>query len=398
MKILMVSSFLPFPLYSGGHIRLYNILKNLSSKHKVVLVCEKRNYQTEKDVGEVAKVCKKVITVDRKKQWTLDNIIRTGFSSSSFLITGHTNLKMKEEIATFLNNNKFDLIHAETFYIMQNIPKTSVPIVLVEHNIEYLVYKRYANTEALFLRPLLNIDTLKLKKQEEKFWEKANFLVAVSEDEKAMMKNHNKNIAIVPNGVDVERFKIKDLRIKNENKEKTILFIGNFKWVQNRDSLSWIIKKIWPILKLKAKSEKLKVKLWIVGKNIPQKFRGIEGDDIVFDENAPDDTSLIYQKADLLLAPIRVGGGSSYKILEAMASGVPVVTTKLGANPLGAVNNKEIIISEDESEIGDRIIELFSNEQFYKNISSNARKLIEEKYDWKRITQRLEEVYKTVVN
>ena len=62
------------------------------------------------------------------------------------------------------------------------------------------------------------------------------------------------------------------------------------------------------------------------------------------------------------------------------------------------INNKEIIISEDESEIGDRIIELFSNEQFYKNISSNARKLIEEKYDWKRITQRLEEVYKTVVN
>jgi len=394
MKILMVSSFLPFPLYSGGHIRLYNILKILSQNHEVILVCEKRDYQSEKDKDEIEKICKKVITVDRKKQWTLSNIVSSGFSFSSFLITGHTNSKMKEEISTLLNNNKFDIIHAETSYIMQNIPETLVPIVLIEHNIEYLVYKRYADKASLFIRPFLNIDILKLKNQEERFWNKADYLVAVSEDEKTIMKNYNKNIAIVSNGVDLDNFKFQISNFKFSQKEKTILFIGDFKWVQNRDAVEFILKKIWPTLISNIKNKKLNMKLWVVGKNIPQEFKKLRYSNIVLDENAPDDTSLIYKKADLLLAPIRIGGGSSYKILEAMSSGVPVITTKLGANPLGAITGKEIIVSENEKEIADQILKLFSDEEFYKKISSNARILIEEKYDWKKIVKRLEDVYR----
>lgn len=67
MKILLVSSYLPFPLYSGGHIRLYNLIKNLSEEHDITLICEKRDYQTKEDIEEVEKICKKVITVERKQ-------------------------------------------------------------------------------------------------------------------------------------------------------------------------------------------------------------------------------------------------------------------------------------------------------------------------------------------
>jgi hypothetical protein len=92
MKILIVSSYLPYPLFSGGHIRLYNIIKRLSEQnHQVTLICEKRQHQTDQDIAEVTKICKKVITVDRRKQWSFTTIFHTIFSNDAFLITGHTN-------------------------------------------------------------------------------------------------------------------------------------------------------------------------------------------------------------------------------------------------------------------------------------------------------------------
>src|SRR3989344_2326584 len=166
MKILVVSSYLPYPLFSGGHIRLYNLIKNLSQKHEVTLVCEKRNNQTEKDVDEVSKICKKIFTLDRKKQWSAKNILRTGFSLDPFLVTGHKSASMRRLIEKLLSSEKYDLIHVETFYVMQNIPKTSLPMVLAEHNIEYLVYERFVKKAVLPLKPLFFIDVLKLKKIE----------------------------------------------------------------------------------------------------------------------------------------------------------------------------------------------------------------------------------------
>lgn len=406
MKILMVSSYLPYPLFSGGHIRLYNIIKNLSKNHQITLVCEKRAYQNGQDIAEVGKFCKKIITVDRKKQWTLKNIFKTGFSKYPFLVTGHTHSQMKREIKKILEKEKFDLIHVETFYIMQNLPKVTVPVVLTEHNIESLVYERFKQSTPFFIKPLLNIDILKLKKIEEKAWTKANAVIAVSKNDRNIIKDFNKNVYVVPNGVDLEKFRIKpfgvaqdkssELRVQN-NRERTILFIGDFRWVENRDAARMILKEIWPDIKLKIDSSELKIKLWIVGKKIPESIVKLGSDGVVFDENAPPDTSKIYEKADLLLAPIRIGGGTSFKILEAMASGVAVVTTNLGAVGIGAKNREEVIIAENKEEFSDSIIELLKDKNLYEKITKNARSLVEEKYNWENIAKELVKVYRSVV-
>src|SRR3990167_10622501 len=161
MKILVISSYLPYPLFSGGHIRLYNLIKNLSNDNEITLICEKRDFQTEEDVEKVEKICKKVITVKRKKQWSAPNILKTGFSTDPFLLVGHKSEEMKNLIRDELVRESYDLIHVETFYVLQNIPKTSLPKVLVEHNIEYLVYKKYSDLASPLLRPLLYIDVLK---------------------------------------------------------------------------------------------------------------------------------------------------------------------------------------------------------------------------------------------
>lgn len=402
MKVLIISSYLPYPLFSGGHIRLYNLMKHLSKNHEITLICEKRKHQTNNDIAAVEKICQKVITVPREKQWSIKNIIKTGFSLNPFLITGHTSPQMKQKIKEELSKKKYDLIHAETFYILQNIPQTFIPIVLAEHNIEYLVYKRFADTTEFYIRPFLYLDIEKLKRQEKQAWQKVTKLIAVSEEEKKIMAR--KDVVVIPNGVDLIEFPFKFPQKKLYHSsakritlpEKELLFIGDFKWLQNRDAVKWIIKDIWPFL-LRSLNDELKIKLRVVGKNIPSSLRELNSfDSIIFDENAPEKTSMIYESADVLLAPIRAGGGTSYKILEAMASGVPVVTTKRGISGIEAQSGKHALAADDVQTIVDQTSRLLRDDEYYKIIAKNARELIEKKYNWEIIAQKLDEVYKSV--
>lgn len=403
MKILIVSSYLPFPLYSGGHIRLYNLIKNLSKNHEITLICEKRDSQKEEDVKEVEKICKKVTVVKRRKQWTMGNILKTGFSKNPFLVVGHTNDQLKLAIQDELVREKYDLIHVETFYVYQNLPadrtglsKVNIPIVLAEHNIEYMVYQRYAKLANPFLKPLFYLDVLKLKKIEQAIWKKADKLIAVSAYDKRIMKRAD--ALVVPNGVDTDSFIFRSFQ--QVPSEKRLLFIGDFNWIQNQDALEFILKEIWPniLAKISTFSKDINLKLWIVGKNIPQDLKNLaKAKNIILDEKSNQSTSLIFRQSYILLAPLRVAGGTSYKILEAFASGTAVVTTNLGIVGLEAKNGTHVLSGETPFELTDLVCNLLTDHSLYNKLTLNARKFVEEKYDWKKITKKLEEVYMSCI-
>jgi glycosyltransferase involved in cell wall biosynthesis len=390
MKILVVSSYLPFPLFSGGQVRLYNLIKELSSKHEITLICEKRPNQAEKDIEEVKKICKNVYTVDRRRQWSIDNVLRSGISAHSFLITGHTHLEMKQKVEELLQTESFDLIHVETFYVMQNVPQTNIPIVLVEHNIEYKVYEKFLQRAPAILRPLLKMDITKIKKEEESFWARANSLVAVSVDDKKVMEASGFKPAVVSNGVNTEQFSFKNVSKAIEQKEKKVLFIGDFKWIQNQDSAMFIIKEIWPEIE-----SKIDAKLWIVARSIPNSIRSLSNNPtILFDEESSSKpTQEIFQEASVLLAPIRVGGGTSYKILEAMSCGTPVVTMKLSADALEAKDGEQLMVGQSSTELAQKTISLLENKSVYEHVSKKGRAFVEENYKWEEIAKKLDEVY-----
>lgn len=390
MKVLVVSSFLPFPLFSGGHVRLYNLLKELSKKHEITLVCEKRHHQTKSDVDALKKICKGVYVVERRKQWSAGVIFHTAISSLPFLLAGHTLPKMKEILEKLLAENTFDVIHVETFYVSQNIPETTIPTVLAEHNIEYKVYQRFVDSAPLLLKPLLQIDVEKIKYFEKMYWQKATKVVGVSKIEAQQMRS---DAVVVANGVDLSSFPYK--KSLNNTKEKTVLFMGDFKWIQNKNTALWILKDIWP--KIRSSLFDQNLRLWIVGKHIPEEFKKYASDTVALDEHAPDKTSDIYKKADILLSPIKVGGGTSYKILEAMASGVPVVTTKLGIEGLEAKENIHALTGETTDALSKEIKTLLGKKDVYEKVRKNARKLIEEKYSWIQIAKVLEGVYADAV-
>lgn len=440
MKILVVSSYLPYPLYSGGQVRLYNLLKELSVRHEIVLVCESRPNETDSDVKEVEKICREVITVPRRRQWSLENVLKAGISKKSFLTTGHHLPEMTKKIEEVVARENFDVIHVETFYIMQNLPRFPIrpgetdkrmPIVLVEHNIEYKVYEKFKNRAPLPLRPLLGIDINKIRKEEEALWHRADALVAVSNEDKRVMEENGRHPFLVSNGVNTNQFTYKDVKKSLAQKEKKLLFIGDFKWIQNQDSVKFIINEIFPLLKeqlmrhfskpaVRVHPESLlvrdpgpatsagrqvrmtvndaNVKLWIVGRQIPDAIRSLSNNpDVLFDqESSARDTHELFQEAAVLLAPIRVGGGTSYKILESMSCGTPVVTMELSANAIEAKDEHDIMVGKTPEELAQKTIQLLTDDALYEKISKNGRALIEKNYTWKAIAKKLEEVYEKV--
>lgn len=389
MKVLMLTPYLPYPLLTGGQTRSYNLIKRLSSLgHKITLFCLVKNNNEREYVGELEKYCKEVQVFNRsEKPWTATNILNTGFSFFPFLVIRNWAKGERREIEKKIKEENFDLIHAETFYVMPHIPRTPIPILLVEQTIEYLVYKHFVDEFKIpLIKHLLYIDVAKMKYWELKYWKQAKKVVAMSDDDRRAMKREvaNVDVDIVPNGVDSEFFSQK---VATRSKAPVILYLGNFTWLQNREAVEVLVKQVWP----KIKQNLTNCKLWIIGKNAKEFFSSLESADIRVDE--VEDVREVYQTASVLVAPIYGGGGTRYKNFEAFASGLPVVTTSIGIRGTNVKDKDEVIIRDDPQDIADAVIELINNQSLYKKISSNAKKIVRDNYDWDPIAKKLSNIY-----
>ena len=389
MRVLMLTPYLPYPLLTGGQTRSYNLIKRLSSLgHKITLFCLVKSLVERKYVGELEKFCQEVRVFNRSQNpWTLENILRTGFSLYPFLVIRNWAKGERQAIETKIREEQFDLIHAETFYVMPHIPKTEIPILLVEQTIEYLVYRHFADEfKNLLIKPLLYFDVLKMKYWELNYWQRAKKVAAMSEEDRKTMVSEiaNLDVDIVPNGVDSGYFGTK---VTERSKIPIILYLGNFTWLQNREAVEVLVAKVWP----KIKKEVSESKLWIIGKNAKEFFANFNSGDIRVDEVL--DVRTIYQKASILVAPIYGGGGTRYKNFEAFASGLPVVTTSIGIRGTDAEDGWDIIIRDSPDEIAETAINLLNDKVLYEKIANNARKMVKTKYDWDPIAKKLSSIY-----
>ncbi len=393
MKILMITPYLPYPLVSGGQIRTYNLLKNLAPKHQITLASFIRDSSEEKYLGQLKPYCQKVILFKRRKAWSPLNILLSGITPYPFLVSIYFDTKVKNQIKKELENEKYDLIHAETFYVMPNIPQTKIPIFLVEQVIEYLVYQRFVESLpawAMFLKPLLFLDVAKIKWWENHYWRKAKRLAAMSQEDQQFINNSNPNLQVdvVANGVDTEYFsKTKRKELKNS----TVLFVGNFKWLPNRDAAKFLVKEIWP----KIKSEVKDARLWIVGRNPPEDILKLAANDINVDDSI-EDIREAYGKSHVLLAPIRNGRGTKYKILEAMATKTPIVGTRLAIEGINIKNGRDALVAQSSQDLAHATVEILKNPSLGKKLATSAYDLVSHDYNWKKISSELDRIYKEV--
>lgn len=391
MKILMLTPYLPYPLYSGGQIRTYNLLKKLADHHQITLFSFIREKSEKKFIPKLEKYCFKVAVFQRRPAWNWRNILLAGFTPFPFvMIATYLSFTLRKAISNELSQSHYDLIHAEPFYMMPNIPATKIPILLVEQTIEYLVYKKFVDDyKNILLKPFMYFDVLKLKYWEKFYWQKAASLAAMSKEDKEIMNLavDKKNIDIVANGVDIDFFtKIKNVR----SKIPLVLFVGNFKWLPNKDAAKFLTYKIWPKIK-KAIPE---AKLWIVGKNPTPEILSLGTKKDVLVEGGINDIRDAFGRAWVLLAPIRNGRGTKYKILEAMAAKLPVVSTSLGVEGIEARDKKEVLIADSANVLAIKTINLLKNIKLGRKMASLAFSLIRRRYNWQLIADNLDKVYR----
>jgi len=398
MRILMLTPYLPFPPSSGGQIRSYNLIKYLSKKHEITLYSLIKDEKERKYIKELKKYCKKVRVFRRSKNpWTLRNILRTGFGPYPFLVIRNLVNKERDALVEELKNEQYDLIHAETFYVMPHIPQTSVPILLVDQTIEYLVYQHYVSKQVKsVLRPLLSIDVAKLKHSEKKFWSMANKVVAVSKaDKRDMLKlNPDLDVGVVPNGVNLDFFRVK----KSWNdKEPKVLFVANFKWLQNVEAAEILLNKVFPLVSKAYPA----AKLWIVGQYIPDSLKNEQKDNIIVDSLDEADESGIknaWYEASVFVSPLRGPGGTRLKHLASMATRLPLITTKVGAQGLSVKDGEHIIVRNSPKALAEATVLILKSPTLAKRLTGNARKLVEEKYSWQTMAKTLDKIYFSIVD
>lgn len=390
----MIMPYFPYPTSSGGQIRSNNLIKHLSKYHKITLVSLIKTDEEKKYIKYLSPYCDKIYIFKRsEKPFTFSNIIKTGFSTRPFLVVRNFSLMASKALPNIINEGKFDIIHAETFYVIPNLPETKVPLVLVDQTIEFEVYKHYAqNYQIPLLRPLLFLDVLKLRHWEVHYWNKSSVTVAVSKHDADIIKKavHDINVKIVPNGVGEDLIREAPLRY-NQN----LLFMGNYAWLQNVEAAKILAKKVFPyILKKKPKA-----KLFIAGQ-FTNKIEYLQTDTIRIIDIQSDDIESVkryYRNCSLLIAPLYGPGGSRLKILGAMAAKLPVITTEVGISGINAINSENVLIGDKPKDLADLTIRMLEDKALYKKIALNARRFVLENYSYESIARQYEIIYRELI-
>ncbi|MGD8744666.1 MAG: glycosyltransferase family 4 protein, partial [Candidatus Woesebacteria bacterium] len=390
---LMLVPYLPTITMSGGQTRWYNIVRYLAKSHDITLFSLIKDEQERKFVPELKKYCKKVKVFSRpQKPWTLRNILLSQFGPFPLLVVRNMSLEEKRAIQEELSKERYDLIHAETFYVMPHLSKTDVPTILVEQTIWHEVYRHHVVNEVpRVLRPFYMWDILKVKFWEKYYWKKATQLVAVSEEDRKLMEKElpGVDVDIIPNGVDSDHFAAK--KVDRKDPPRILYGVTNFEWLQNQEATKILIEKVWPIISKNYEN----ARIWIVGRKMPEwlKQRAKSDKNIEITENIPDARDA-YRQASVMVAPIKGAGGTRLKILEAMASQLPVVSTGVGVAGLNLTDKKNVIIADTPDELAKGAVKLLKDNKLNERIAKAGQEHVRKYFDWSYIVKLHDPIYK----
>lgn len=397
MKILLVYPFLPHPKCAhGSGVRIFNYLRHMSKRHQITLCCFV-NEEEHEMVRSIEPYCSQIRPVEFRPKPKIERLFNLFLSSKPRLVNNHLSSQCLNELNTAIAQNHYDIIHFEMWmgaYIDYIKKQDKTATVLFEDNIHFITTLQRVQKNNFDVKTLIYcLDYLKMKNYEPRNWKKFDKIITIAETEKHLIEKFSPNldISIVPNGVDASFYKPNS---RDAMKEKTLVFIGNFWHHPNEDAVIFFLKTCYKRIERQIKD----IKFLVVGKNPTNRMKrlafsypGVEIKGYV------DDIRPYLSKALIFVAPIRLGGGMRGKILEAMAMGVPVVSTSRGIEGIDAVCDLHVLLADTPNSFSDAIIRLMKDKELQKGMSSEARRLIENKYDWKIVYEGLEGIYTSLV-
>lgn len=388
MNILFVVREIPYPPNSGVRMRVWNVLERVAQNHRVALVCY--GNKNEDIPEEVDKVCSSIYMVDpvpSVKGLSLYFKMMLGlFSGLPHSVKSRFSPLMKQKVKDVIDAEEIDFIMCDSLYLAMHIPFDGKITVLNEHNIESVIIERYARTETNILRMMYaSYELGRMRRFEDKTWASFDQCYVCSDVDKREIEKRtsHKNVVVVPNGVDVNKFKPEQV----EHKRFSLVYTGLISWKPNEDAVLYFANEIYPLIKKKISE----INWCIVGKGPCSEIKNLAVNDSSITVTGFVDSVAPYMlESEVFIVPLRIGSGTRLKILEAWAMGKAVVSTSIGCEGLGYSDGKNIVVADDPQLFADKIIELLNSKEKRQELEANGRVLAEAEYSWEVIGSKIQ--------
>ncbi len=386
MNILFLSTWFPDPPDNGSKIRVYHLLRALGTRHNVTLLSFTFDTANPEGADELRRFCKDVQTV-WLNPFERSRVTRTLRFLSSVPIVTIPLPEMTQAVRSALAQTNFDVIVAsvEVMAVYALLAPKAMVRVLEEHNsFTRWMWERYREQDLTLQRLHCWISWQKTRYYEARLFRQFDLCVMVSEQDRKtslqMLPDYHGQVEVVPNGVDCRHNRPGLARPML----RTLVFNGALTYSANYDAMRYFLAEIYPLIQ----QQEPDVSLTITGSTSDVNLSGLRLDESVHLSGYVDDVRPLVAGASVCVVPIRRGGGTRLKILEAMALGTPVVATSKGAEGLDVTPGHDIVIADEPAEFAAQVIHLLRDPVLRQWLISNARHLVEQHYDWAQIGRR----------
>jgi sugar transferase (PEP-CTERM/EpsH1 system associated) len=389
MRILFVISRFPYPPIQGDRVRGYHFLRLLSRQHSITLVAPVSGPVDSQAQQIVTQLCERWVPV-RVSQWqAIAHLIRFPFSALPLQTLYFCPPVIQKCVQTLVQEEPFDLIHVQLARMAPVADGLSgVPKVIDFIDALSLNMHRRATQERWPMKWLFHLEARRMARYEQKLVSSFDQQIVSSPLDKEAI-GASETLHVIPNGVNIEDFPYTE----NGREDSLILFTGRMGYFPNAEAAVYFATRVFPLI-LQQKPD---ARFLIVGADPPRRVRRLSrlpGVEVTGYVPCIQD---YLARATVAVAPMQAGSGMQFKVLEAMASGAPVVATPCALGGVEAVDGVHLLVADDAEGLADQVVRLLRDPTLRRRLARNARQLVEEKYTWERSVAMVEEVYRLAI-
>ena len=397
MKVLIIDEDFPCPLDTGKKIRSFNLACYLALENDVsYLSYGHQSEEIRKFIADHRIKPLFIVPPDRRKHGLrfYSKLFMNLFSPYPYMVTSHYSKNYLESVRRVIQNNSFDIVICEgVSYAIFLKGIRGIKKVIAAHNIEADIWRGYEKKEKnIFKKLYITIQRIKLEKFEKKAFRWVDGATAVNEKDAEEIGKFNAGYSaeVIYNGVDLEYFQPQDIEVD----KNLLVFTGSMDYMANQDAAVYFTHNIFPLIK-KLRPE---TKAVFVGRRPPSFIKDLGKIEGITITGTVDDVRPYIAKAGVYIVPLRIGGGSRLKILEAMAMRKVIVSTSFGVAGLNIAGNESIIIRDDDQEFAEAVVNILENIELTKKQGEDGRNLVEEQYSWDMLGKKLNDYLLSLIN
>jgi sugar transferase (PEP-CTERM/EpsH1 system associated) len=390
LRILFITARFPSPMLRGDQLRAYHQLRVLGRKHRVTLLYFSNARARAADHVALADYCERIIGVPLGPAQMARGLLRRVFSDVPLQTALYESSAMRRAVRDVVRGG-CDLVHVQLARMAPYLEEDfDGPRVIDLVDALSLNMRRRSLQDHPLARWLLRVEAGRLKRYERRVCVTADRAVVVSQRDREEIGVFP-SLSIVNNGVDLARFPFQ----RDGRDRHTVVFTGNMGYFPNANAVVWFVRHVLP----RIREVLPQVRFQIVGVRPTREVQRLAAHDANIDVSGyVDDVGTYLRRSAVAVAPLRAGSGQPLKVLEAMASGTPVVATAFAAGSLEATGGEHLLVADDPGAFAERTLSLLRDESLSERLAHSARRLVEEKYTWERSVADLEQVYRVALD